>query len=255
MSKYKHAFWRFIYKLHRYIGLLSAIFLINLSVTGILLNHSQDLALDKSNIGDTYILDWYGIEAGEINRSFLTETARISQLENKVYFNQQFILDSQQTLLGVVSSRHYLLLAFTDSLLMMSHSAETIESFQQSNVLKIGLDNHQQIILATTQDQYLSSNDDLLSWHRIQLPETVLWSESSPVPQTLQKQIQTNYRQHILTTEKFILDLHSGQLFGEAGKWLTDGIAVILILLSLTGCSIWIKHKIKSLIHYKKINR
>jgi len=41
----KNWFWRFLYKLHRYTGLFSALILIMLAVTGIALNHTEDLEL------------------------------------------------------------------------------------------------------------------------------------------------------------------------------------------------------------------
>jgi len=72
MKKNKNQIWRFLYKLHRYLGLSSAIVLLMLSLTGIALNHTEDLNLDSLMIDSKVILDWYGIKSSETLNSFAT---------------------------------------------------------------------------------------------------------------------------------------------------------------------------------------
>jgi uncharacterized iron-regulated membrane protein len=47
----------------------------------------------------------------------------------------------------------------------------------------------------------------------------------------------------VLPTERLLLDLHSGRIFGAAGPWIFDIAALLLILLSLSGTWIWIKRR------------
>lgn len=51
-------FWR---KLHRWAGLSLAIGVIWLAVTGILLNHSNDIALDATTVKQAWLLDWMAV--------------------------------------------------------------------------------------------------------------------------------------------------------------------------------------------------
>ena len=48
--------------LHKYIGIAVCIILIHLAVTGIFLNHTQDLDLDKHYVTSSWILDQYGLK-------------------------------------------------------------------------------------------------------------------------------------------------------------------------------------------------
>ena len=50
-------------KWHRRIGFTAAIFLLNLAITGIMLNHYDDLELHKKYIESDWIIGMYGIKA------------------------------------------------------------------------------------------------------------------------------------------------------------------------------------------------
>ncbi len=51
-----------------------------------------------------------------------------------------------------------------------------------------------------------------------------------------------------LTVFRTIWLLHSGELFGSIGKLIVDGIAIILVLLCITGLIFWLKPKQKRLL-------
>ncbi|MCK4834867.1 MAG: hypothetical protein KAT12_08810, partial [Gammaproteobacteria bacterium] len=55
---------------HRRIGLLALVLIVILSITGIMLNHTERLALDKSYVNNSLLLNWYGIEPEDEPVSF-----------------------------------------------------------------------------------------------------------------------------------------------------------------------------------------
>jgi len=55
--------------------------------------------------------------------------------------------------------------------------------------------------------------------------------------------LQRHFRGEVLPVERVLLDLHSGRFFGRFGPWIFDTIAVLLILLALSGTWIWLKRK------------
>lgn len=42
-----------------------------------------------------------------------------------------------------------------------------------------------------------------------------------------------------LTVDRVILDIHSGRFFGTLGPWVMDAMAVLFIILSVTGVYMW----------------
>jgi hypothetical protein len=49
------------------------------------------------------------------------------------------------------------------------------------------------------------------------------------------------FQSQFLNWERVILDAHSGRLFGNLGVWFMDIVALMLILLSVSGIYIWLK--------------
>ena len=50
-----------LYVWHRWVGLVAALFVIVLAVTGLALNHTEELQLDARHVRTAWLLDWYGI--------------------------------------------------------------------------------------------------------------------------------------------------------------------------------------------------
>lgn len=237
--------WRFLYKLHRYAGLFSAVILLMLAVTGIALNHTDDLKLDSQMITSTVILDWYGIKIPNKLTSFQTKHHWLTQVNQQLYFDNTLLLKNKATLLGAIETDEFIGVALNDTLLLLSLEGEIIEKISFNAIKNIGIDSLQAIVIKS--DNKLTSSDDgLLSWHPHH-SQPIKWSKSSQLPAPVTQDIKNNFRSSVLPLERVLLDLHSGRIFGFIGILLVDISGVLLIVLALTGCSIWLKHKVRSL--------
>ena len=78
---------RSMYNWHRYVGVTAALFVVLLSITGLALNHTDELELDKRHIENTVILDLYNIRAPTGPPSFPAVGHWISQWEKNRNFN------------------------------------------------------------------------------------------------------------------------------------------------------------------------
>lgn len=61
-----------LYKAHRYIGLATAGIIIAVAVTGVMINHTDQLRLAHRFVDSESILDWYGIQASDHPLAFRT---------------------------------------------------------------------------------------------------------------------------------------------------------------------------------------
>ncbi len=243
--------WRWITKLHRLVGLFSAIILLMLAITGIALNHTETLKLDSKFIHSTPILDWYGIQVPTTSLNFSSSKYYISQLNNELYFQNKFLKHSSEKLIGLVETANYLAIGLEDSLLLITFTGEIIEQISMPNLSNIGYNSQQQIVLQQAQ-AVLFSSDDLLTWQLQTMNSQVKWSLATPLSAAQQQLLLQNFRNRILPLERFILDLHSGRLFGNFGVIIVDLSGIALILLTLSGCSVWIRQKLKRNQYRKK---
>jgi len=237
--------WRFLYKLHRYTGLFSAVILLMLAITGIALNHTDDLSLDSQMVQSPRLLDWYGISMPDQLKSFATEHHWLTLVNQQLYFDQSLLLKNQNDLLGAIETEDFIVAALKDSLLLLSLQGELIEQMPFNAIDSIGLDDQLRVVIKSS-ETLNSSADGLLSW-QTHHNEQVIWSKPSQLPSQQKQTIKNSFRSSVLPIERVLLDIHSGRFFGFIGVILVDLSGILLIILALSGCAIWLKHKLRVL--------
>jgi hypothetical protein len=239
MKKNNYSFWQWLYKSHRYIGLVSALVLLMLALTGITLNHTEDLKLDSRFVQNKILLNWYGIFAPNPKRVFKTPSHYLSQFDNQIFLDQQRILNSVDLLQGAVETKKIIAIALTHSILLVSIEGELIEQIERLNLEHIGI-NEQQHVFIKQSGRVFISDDGLLTWKATDT-EKIQWSQLVQLPTAIENNIKQKYRSHILSLERIFLDLHSGRIFGNIGVIMVDLCGVLLILLVLSGVRIFLK--------------
>jgi hypothetical protein len=226
-------------------GLLAAVVLLMLAITGMALNHTQLLRLQNRFIDHETVLDWYGIFAPTPQQTFKTSTHYFSQLEQQFYWNQQLILQTEGLLKGAVETEAFMVIALDHAIVLLSFTGEVIETIEKNNIEQIGLDQQKQIVIQQL-GKKLVSKDGLLSWHLTPVMP-IKWSEPTELPDTMKRMIKRQFRTTILPLERVLLDLHSGRFFGKIGVIIVDISGVLLIILIFSGSSLGLKHWFKKL--------
>jgi hypothetical protein len=241
MKKTRKSLWRLLFKFHRYTGLGMALIIVMLAVTGIILNHTDDLKLDSHYVKSKAILDWYGIASSKPKIAFASRTHWVIQSGEQIYLGSQPIIKKPEPLVGLVSSDTFLLLGFTTGLILLSNEGEIIERIEKP-ISRIAIDSLDTVIIES-KDRVLSSDDALLSWLETEkIPE---WSIPSNPPATLLERINKLSRNNILPYERVLLDIHSGRFFGPYGVLMVDIAGILFILLAVSGCWIWLRHRLR----------
>ncbi len=247
MKKNSPSFWRLLYKAHRYMGLISALVLLMLAVTGIALNHTETLKLDNRFIQNKALLNWYGILAPTTSQVFKTPNYYLSQFNQQIYLNKQFIINSSDKLQGTVETKDFIAVALENSILLLSLTGDIIEQIEHLNLEKIGINSRQHIFIQQS-GKVLVTKDGLLSWQEATTTE-IQWVQTVKLPKSIDTSIKQEFRGKILPLERVFLDLHSGRFFGKTGVLIVDACGVLLILLIFSGFSIWLKYKLRKLFH------
>ena len=244
-------------KWHRRIGFTAALFLFNLAITGILLNHSDDLDLHKQYIKTDWLVNLYGVKAPESGKCILVSewNKNICQLGEKIYLNNLQLLDQTTDLIGAVEFQGLFYLATTTEILIYSQNFELVDRLKQDNGLpvpvgsiglydnKLGEKTTLGILISTNQYTW-SFNQNDFSWNKTDSDRFV----SKPLLPLQGKpliSLQNIYLDSQITQLKFIQDLHSGSILSLPGKLLTDLVGIIIILLAASGFFAWQRRKEK----------
>jgi len=242
---------RSIYLWHRYIGVTVALLVLLLSITCILLNHTEELNLDSRYLTSDALLDWYSIgEVGPVT-SYSAGEYQVSQVSRHLYINTHRLEGEYAQLRGAVVSDDLILVALGNTVLMLTEDGELVDQLSppipaSAEINNIGSITSKYIpVLQTTEGLY-KTNQQLTRWQKIPATsEIISWSSSQTPAEQIHAEINSHEREHILDMERFLLDLHSGRILGNTGVWLMDIAAILMILLAVSGLFLWLKQRFK----------
>ncbi|MDQ8186613.1 PepSY-associated TM helix domain-containing protein [Pelagicoccus sp. SDUM812002] len=229
---------RALLRLHRRVGVaLSAIFIL-ICLTGILLNHNDDLDFQSRPIEADWVYDWYGLKPAGKLVHYLLPTGSLSSLDDQLFLDQRSLGHFPNPREIAVLEDIYAI-AFPNSILLITPEGDIIETLSDSNIpgseiSKIGTTDHRTLFINTELGQY-RSDESILVWTPTATKLELATIEASPAPEILEKKLLRSFRGEGITWGRVILDIHTGRFFGGVGKWIADLSAIALILLTLTG--------------------
>ena len=241
MSPYQH-FRRFLLRWHRRIGVVLMLFVVVLVGTGIALNHTEDLALDRRFIQQPALLNHYGIPPAAL-RSVDLGATWLSQLAGRqLFLDTTAVADCEGALIGAVSLAPLLAVLCEHELVLLSADGALIDRLRQGTGLPpstaVGLQG-KTLVLAT--DQGLQRLDlDSFALAGVASDGNIHWSALAEAPPELRSPLLNEERGDGISWERLLLDLHSGRLFGAAGVWAVDIMALALLLIALSGVWVWL---------------
>jgi hypothetical protein len=246
---------RSLYIWHRYIGISAAVFVIVLMITGLLLNHTDELQLDSSYIQSDLLLDWYGIHSPGKITSYSSGPITVTAVNDLVFWGNEPLSHISAPLVGLLVYRNLAVVAADGVLNLYTTEGELIEKLDNvtgvpEGILGVGVTTHDQLAVKTAQGVYLT-DEGMLEWSRAGNTE-VSWSVSSPLPPGLKETLEKAYRGVGLPLERVMLDLHSGRILGRAGVYLVDAAAVLFLLLAISGVWLWTRRRASARIHQRK---
>lgn len=250
MTRRKKTFSFFLW--HRRLGLTALILVFILSITGILLNHTEDFKLDEISIESNFILDWYGINPQGSPIHFTANNTSISQWNQQLFFNATPIYTHKENFQGAVALEDMIAVALENFVLLLDETGEVIELIPTEipfPISKITTINNKIALLDSQNNTYLSDKN-ITQW----LPKKLTlsnWASASALKKNEVEQLQQAFRGQGLTLERVILDLHSGRLFHPKwGLYIMDASAILMIFLGISGVWVWWSRKLK--MHKKK---
>jgi hypothetical protein len=144
--------------------------------------------------------------------------------DNGLYLAEQNLGDCS-LLLGVIHLSDQVVIACPQHILLLSKAGELIDQIDQH----IGL---QQIFTATTSEKgTVFLKDNKVAVYRLNTDDLSL-AVSINHPNNWLKPISPSVR---ISLERWLLDAHSGRLFGRWGVWIVDALALLLGILVFSG--------------------
>ena len=238
--------------LHRRIGLVVIWLVLWLAITGILLNHTDDLNLDERALQSSWLNKLYGLEITPVSQGYALNQTWLVALAQGYYLKGEFIADDYGTLVGGVELDDLTLLVTDESIVVLDQQGEVLEvqglfHGLEGDFLQAGLYQGQPVLKSSVAS-YLASTD-VAEWQVFSGSNSeVTWSVKQTLPDKILEKIRVLDQggQPTVSMEKLILDLHTGRLFGHLSWIFMDIFALLLMAGAISGFVVWFKLRVKS---------
>ncbi|MGH8626650.1 MAG: PepSY-associated TM helix domain-containing protein [Gammaproteobacteria bacterium] len=229
---------------HRTVGVVSALFVALLAVTGLLLNHSPRLQLAKRYVQMPLLLDLYHIELPEETVSFQVGDAWVSQVGERLYLNSIEVADFADRLIGTAKLDDTIVIGVPNQLLFLNAEGRLVEKLGDADgvpagMRRLGLTPSGELVIEAAHGTYIADLERL-AWRHTDVAATS-WSRAAPLPPAFRERLARAYRGSGLPLERVLLDVHSGRILGTWGVYLVDAMAVLFVVLAATGFWMWMR--------------
>lgn len=230
-----------LFRWHLYSGMVAALLVILLSVSGVLLNHGHALGLDRRYVSSEWVLRAYGLPAPPVT-AFRLGDATLVQAGERLQLDGAPWPPVDAALVGALALDELYLLATSRWLYLYTASGELVErvpppelggSIEALGRSAAGAPVVRGPAASRVGDAWLSG------WSESPAPAAVEWSGAVAPPPALHAKAVRAYHARSISYERLLLDLHSGRFMGSAGPWLMDGVALLLILQVVSGIWLW----------------
>ena len=230
-------------------GIVSALFVVLLSISGLALHHSLSLGLNARFTNSDLLLNWYDIEVPDITLSYTVDEHSVSLIADALYFDDIRMPGVFSTLQGLVGTSFGYLAATDTQLILISEAGELIEILGSVHGVPQGIQHIQGssnsadgTVYVSTRAAALQVNLNTLQWVNAEA-SIRSFNTLAKLDGDKTAAIQKDYGDSLLSWERLILDIHSGRVLGGMGVFLVDLMAILFVLMAMTGVWIWSRRR------------
>ena len=232
-------------RFHRTLGAGAAGFILFMVLSGMLINHANDLGMNQRHVSQSFLLSWYGLDAPESIDSFSAGQNWLSFAGSRLYFNENAVTAISNGI-GAVSSGELLVAAGSNEILLLDADGNLVERLSweaagRGAIESIGVLGNGSVVIKSKDELWLA-DAEFLGWQPTQAPLVAMtWSSPESAPEALHLAITRHYRGDGVSMERLLLDLHSGGIFGPLGILVYDLLALAVGFLAISGLVVWLR--------------
>lgn len=223
-------------KVHRWVGLLAALWILQLISTGLLLQHADDLNLTETYVNSPWILKWY--DYGKSLHAWEVDGDVLYQIDDVIHVNEIQISETD-LLVGVEKWQDQWLLATQNSIQWINNSGDVVQKMDDFDGLPTPISqlslSHGQVVISVEGQWYVMSHSG--GFEMTELTADPI-NQSRTISDAEQQQLFPVVLKHKLSYDKVLHGIHAGI---KGSKWLNTLSALALFYLCFSGIYLFFK--------------
>ncbi|WP_154224079.1 PepSY domain-containing protein [Marinicella rhabdoformis] len=228
---------QFLRKIHRWVGLLSALWLLQLATTGLLLQHADDFGLSHRYVSSATVLQWF--DYGKNQTAWEVNEEKLYQIDDQIIMSENKAELTAQ-IISVVKDNEQWLVATKNSITWLNPQAEIINQIDDFDGLPTPIKNINilkgKLNVMTEKGSFSQNEQGEFLQHMYPAIESE--TPSRPLTSKESSEIIPLAFENKLSYDKVIYAIHSGL---KGIPPLNTFSALALIYLSLSGIYLFLK--------------
>ncbi len=232
---------RWVRKTHRVLGVSSLLFVLLISLSGLILNHADTLGMSR-RAAPELLIGLYGMELPPVDSAFVAAEVLFATSSETLYANGEEIAKQVDRLIGAVAVQDGFIIATQNEFFVTNLDAALVERFAPDTMAPMSkLGTYGERIIVETPDG-LAEFDPLqmrLSSSATHTAGDMTWSQAATPSARQAQAIGAAALGQAISWERVLLDLHSGRILPAVGRYLADLTALSLLYMCITGLVLW----------------
>ncbi|MDB0055575.1 PepSY domain-containing protein [Akkermansiaceae bacterium] len=231
-------------KWHRWLGLIAALPLLWLSLSGILLNHAEFFGLNDRQVSAGWVLKRYHqLPEGE-PRGITIGDRKVAFWDGLTFLDKEF-LEIPGQLVGAVALKNQLIIATDERIAILDGTGEMVLDLDELSLPPLPIETvtvDKERLFVFSGKSFWRFSEDFLSFEETSTHKVF---KSLPLLDDADRESLSNaiMTRRAMPLSRVILDAHSGKLFGWPGWLLTDLAAASVIVLTILGLGLFKKRQ------------
>ena len=232
-------------KLHKYLGFAFSLFILHLTVTGILLIYPKTFNIEDTYISNFFILKKYNMDTYREVYGLNDIEDEIVIIKNNIYINSKFVDKFKDDIISILYQNKKKKLIILSKSIMGIYFFETIDGELEINNI-ISLENTKKIkhlglnlsddkVFLKNDNEYYNFDDNYLLKLVNVKNKNIKWSNISKTDKKLAKYYLNIHQGKGVSLTRILTELHNGKFFGSFFTLVLFFSSLSLIFLTLSS--------------------
>ena len=232
-------------KLHKYLGFAFSLFILHLTVTGILLIYPRTFNIEETYVSNFFILKKYNMDTHKDVYGLSNVEDEVVIIRNNIYVNSQFIDKFSDEIINVLYQKKEKKIIILSKSVIGIYVFENIDgaleikdiiSLENTfNINDLGQNLSGDIIFLKNDSEYYNLNNKYLIKLANVKDKNIKWSNISKIDKKLAKYYLNIHQGKGVSLTRILTELHNGKFFGSIFTLILFFSSLSLIFLTLSS--------------------